>query len=250
MIKYFIHPLTALAFMAATSATVLPQAQAQAQDKALEQTYVFEAGQVIDFLFLTRRPNSEEALIAYARAAISEARALDYKGLGGFNITRRPTQGNYYPESLIFGGWPGGFDDRVEVLAQLKEMVPDLYERRLDVWSRFDMTNYQLDEDKSFTVRRDKIQVLTAYWQKDGAKFDAFKQEFLMKAKATGGVVKLELTDPRSPFWYDYTPEYTVIAEWDNQAAFDVFLKQNLAMDHSGIKHVNQFYLMPPAPKS
>ncbi|WP_262694183.1 hypothetical protein [Kordiimonas aquimaris] len=214
-----------------------------------EKTYNLKEGQVIDFLFLTRRQNSGEALNDYARQAISVARALDYKSLSGFDITRKPTQGNYYPEVLIFGGWPGDFQDRADALTALKEAVPDLNERRLDIWSRFDMTNYQLTEDKSFTVSYDKIQVLTAYWQKDAGLFAKFKREFLEKTKETGGIVKLELTDPRSPFGYDYTPEYTIITEWDNQAGFDAFLAKNLAMNHAGVKHVNQFYLTPPKPK-
>lgn len=217
---------------------------------AVEKTYYFEEGQVIDFLFLTRRPNSEEALKSYAQAAISVARALDYKSLSAFSIKRRPIQGNYYPDVLVFGGWPGNFADRADALAQLLETVPDLNARRLDVWSTFDMTNYHLTEDKSFSVSYDKMQVLTAYWQKDAMLFNAFKQEFLKKTKDAGGVVKIELTDGRSPFGYDYNPEYTVITEWDNQAAFDAFLVENLAMDHSGVKHVNQFYLTPPEPKS
>jgi hypothetical protein len=214
-----------------------------------KRTYRFEKGQVIDFLFLTNRPNSEEAFRAYAQAAISEARALDYKGLGGFSITRKPTQGNYYPETLIFGGWPGDFDDRASALAQLKKAVPELNSMRLDIWSTFYMTNYQIDEEISFDVSYDKIQVLTAYWQKDEQLFAKFKQEFMQKIKASGGDLKWALTGGRSPFGYEYTPDYTVIAEWENQMAFDAFLKSNLAMDHAGVKHVNQFYLTLPAPR-
>lgn len=217
---------------------------------AAEKTYTLEAGQVIDFLFLTRRPNSEEALKAYARDAIAEARALDYKGLGGFSLTRRPTQGNYFPESLIMGAWPGDFKDRADALDSLLEAVPDLYQRRLDIWSRFDMTNYELKEDKSFTVDTDKIQILTAYWLKDEEGFERFKAKFLSTAWSTGADIKLELTDGRSPFGYEYVPHYTVLAEWDTQAEFDRFLEANLAMDHSSVRHVNQFYLTPPKPKS
>lgn len=220
-----------------------------AQDTASEVTYKFEPGQVIDFLFLRQRPDTEEALKAYARDAIAEARALDYKGLGGFSITRKPPQGNSYPSLLVFGAWPGDFSDRIEGLRQLKMVVPDLDDRRLDIWSRFDMINYEITEDKSFTVDRGKIQVLTAYWQKNADQFKSFIKEFKTLMRDGGGAVKLELTDPRSPFGYDYTPEYVVLTEWDTQANFDAFLKMNLAMDHSGVKHVNQFYLTPPKPR-
>jgi len=215
-----------------------------------KKTYHFKQGQVIDFLFLASRPKSEAAFKAYVQAAISEATALGYKNLSSFSITRTPTQGNYYPDVLVFGGWPGDFTDRANALAQLKKAVPDLNARRLDIWSSFNMTNYHLTEDKSFSVSYDKIQVLTAYWQKDAALFAVFKHKFLKNVQQAGGVVKLALMDGRSPFGYEYNPDYTVITEWDNQAAFDTFLAANLEMDHAGVRHVNQLYLTPPARKN
>ncbi len=231
-------------------ALALATAPLAGQVHAEEKTYVFEAGQVIDFLFLTRRPNSDEAYRSYAQDAISEARALDYKGLSGFAITRKPTQGNYYPELLIFGGWPGDFEDRANALDRLKEVVPDLNDRRLDIWSRFDMTNYQISQEIRFDVDYEKVQVLTAYWQKDPSLFKAFKTSFVEEILATGGELKAEFTEGRSPFGYEYNPDYTVIAEWDTQAAFDLFLAKNLQMDHAGVTHVNQMYLTPIKPGS
>lgn len=213
-------------------------------------TYTFEKGHVIDFLLLTRKANSDEALNDYARAAISEARALGYKGLGGFSIPRNPPQSNYHPESLIFGSWPGDFSDRKQALKELLAIVPTLYSKRLDVWSMFHMSNYEIKEDISFDVHRGKIQVLTSYWKKDAGTFAGFKKAFLALVDQYGGVLKLSLSDARSPFGYDYTPEFTTITEWDNQADFDAFLAENRAMDLRAVKQVHQFYLTPPKPRS
>ncbi len=213
-------------------------------------TYTFEKGHVIDFLLLTRKPNSDQALNDYARAAISEARALGYKGLGGFSMPRNPTQSNYHPESLIFGSWPGDFSDREQALKELLAIVPTLYSKRLDVWSMFHMSNYEIKEDISFDVHLNKIQVLTSYWKKDPEKFADFKDSFLALVDQFGGALKLNLSDARSPFGYEYTPEFTTITEWDSQQDFDAFLAENRTMDLSAVKQVHQFYLAPPKPRS
>ncbi|UTW56306.1 hypothetical protein [Kordiimonas sp. SCSIO 12610] len=215
-----------------------------------KKTYTFKKGHVVDFLLLKQKANSGKALNEYARAAIAEARALGYKGNGGFTIARNPIQSNIHPDSLIFGSWPGNFKDRETALKTLLAAVPDLYSKRLDVWSSFFMTNYEIKEDISFDVDRNKIQVLTSYWKKDDQKFMLFKESFLKKIDQYGGVMKLNLTDARSPYGYDYTPDFTTLVEWDSQADFDAFLKSSLLMDTSGVKQVNQFYLTPPKPKT
>lgn len=223
-------------------------ASAFAQDTKI--TYTFEKGHVIDFLLLTRKANSDQALNDYARAAISEARALGYRGLGGFSIPRNPPQSNYHPDSLIFGSWPGDFSDREKALKELLATVPTLYSKRLDVWSMFHMSNYEIKEDISFDVHPGKIQVLTSYWKKDTGNFAGFKKAFLTLVDQYGGALKLSLSDARSPFGYDYTPEFTTITEWDSQQDFDAFLAENRAMDLNAVKQVHQFYLTPPNPKS
>jgi heme-degrading monooxygenase HmoA len=210
--------------------------------------FTFPKGHVIDFLLLKRKANSDPALNEYARAAIAEARALGYKGLGGFNIPRNPIQSNIHPETLIFGSWPGNFADRQQALKDLLAAVPTLYAKRLDVWSAFFMTNYEITEDITFEVDRDKIQVLTSYWQNDTDKFAAFKNAFLKKVNHYGGSVKLNLGNPQSPYGYTYTPDFTTLTEWNTQEEFDAFLESSRLMDISGVKQINQFYLEPPAP--
>ena len=213
-------------------------------------TYTFEKGHVIDFLLLNQKPNTSEAFREYAQAAISTSRALGYKGAGSFSTRRKPPQSNYHPDVLIFGSWPGTFEDREQSLKELLEAVPTLYEKRLDIWSTFYMSNYEITEDISFEVDHSKIQVLTSYWKNDIGGFLRLEEDFLALVDQFGGVVKLSLSNARSPFGYDYTPEFTTITEWENQEAFDAFLAQNRKMDMSAVKQVQQFYLKPPKPRS
>jgi hypothetical protein len=228
-------------------AMTLSSPNTNAQDTKV--TYRFEKGHVIDFLLLTRKPDSDQALNDYARAAISEARALGYKGNGGFNLTRNPIQSNIHPESLVFGSWPGNFEDRETALKELLAAVPTLYEKRLDIWSSFYMTNYEIKEDVSFDVYHNKIQVLTSYWSDNTRKFEGFRDAYLKMINQYGGDIKLNLSDPKSPFGYDYTPDFTTLTEWDNQEAFDAFLDASNLMNRDSIKQVHQFYLTPPEPR-
>ena len=213
-------------------------------------TYTFEKGNVIDFLLLTRKPNSDKALNEYAQAAIAEARALGYKSIGGFNIPRNPVQSNIHPEILVFGSWPGDFNDREKALSELLAAVPTLYAKRLDVWSSFYMTNYEIKEDISFDVYHDKIQVLSSFWQKDAKQFADFKADYFQKVTRYGGEIKLNLSDAKSPFGYDYTPDFTTLIEWDSEEDFNAFQKATGAFDKNALKQAHQFYLTPPKSKT
>jgi hypothetical protein len=212
-------------------------------------SYKFEKGHVIDFLLLTQKPDSSDALNDYARAAIAEARSLGYKGNGGFNITRNPIQSNIHPQSLIFGSWPGNFFDREKALAELLENVPTLYSKRLDVWSSFYMTNYEIKEDISFDVYHDKIQVLSSFWKKDAKQFADFKADYFQNVSRYGGSIKLNFSDAKSPFGYDYTPDFTTLIEWDSQEGFDAFLSATETFDKKALKQAHLFYLTPPKPR-
>jgi hypothetical protein len=220
----------------------------QAEDTKV--TYKFEKGHVIDFLLLTRKPNSDEALFDYGSAAIAKARALGYKGLSGFNVTRNPIQSNFHPETITFASWPGSFEDREAGIAKLLEQVPDLYSKRLNVWSSFYLSYYEIEEDISFDVYHDKIQILSAFWRQDSEKFTDFQADYFQKVNRYGGDIKFNLSGAKSPFGFDYTPDFTTLIEWDSQEDFDAFRKATEAFDENALKQVHQFYLTPPKPKT
>ena len=59
----------------------------------------------------------------------------------------------------------------------------------------------------------------------------------------TGGTIKLELTQGKSPTGYEYNPDYMVISQWESQKAFEAFQALNVSMDTDFLMHVNQFVL-------
>ena len=89
-----------------------------------------------------------------------------------------------------------------------------------------------------------KIIVATAYWKKENKQeFDDFVTNWKATAKQTGALIKLELTNGKSPFGYYYNPDYLLIAQWDTRADFETFLKQNQKMDIQDLRNVNQYIL-------
>lgn len=204
--------------------------------------YDIKKGQVFDIIFLTKKPGTDAALQDYFKRVFPLAEKYGYHTLPGFTIKDNPTQGNYHPQNMILGYWTS-LKGRVEGMKKIEKEVPDFHEMRRDIWSNFDMTYYDLKEDLPFELDKDKLNVVNTYWYESVESFRSFNNEWLKQVKKAGGKVSLELKNGESPFGYYHKPDYVVITSWDSQAAFDKFYAQNIKMDHSTVKHVNQFII-------
>lgn len=214
-----------------------------------EVVHSFKKGQAIDFLFLDQKPETRELLKEYFATVFPIALEAGYQPLPGFGISQSPTQGNYHPNHLALAAWKDTAS-RQAAMQAIEAQVPGFHQWRRDIWSSFNMTVYEMQNDVSFTVSSEKTYMLTAYWQEDDAAFGSFKQSWLKKAKQAGGHVLVELENGMSPFGYHYNPDYMVIVEWATPEASEKFHRQNLAMDHGSVQHVNQFILdLVPAKK-
>lgn len=222
---------------------LVPQT-ALAQDET--KTFSFAKDQVLDILYLTRHPDSDAAIQDYFKNLIPVARKLNYTSHGGLGVSGKPQQGNLYPGVVAFGTWPGDFSDRDAAYKRLLEEAPDLHSRRMDIWSSFNMTQYELSEDITLTMDKAKHYVLTAYWLDDTAKLGDFQAALLDVVKGTTGTSKLVLTGGRSPFQYAYTPDLMVISEWDNVLDAARFTDASKELNARGVKHVNQFPVAAP----
>lgn len=218
-----------------------------AADEPREVTFTFQKGQAVDFLFLTQKPETEKLLEDYFGAVFPIVKEAGYQPRPGFGISQSPTQGNHHPSRLVIASWRDSAS-RQRAMGSIESQVPDFHQRRRDIWSTFDMSVYEMEQDVSWTVSSEKTYVLTAYWQAEGGPFTTFKQQWLQGAKRSGGRLVVELEDGMSPFGYHYNPDYMAIVEWATPAAFEAFYETNLAMDHRSVQHVNQFILeLPPA---
>lgn len=208
--------------------------QAQSEKK----TYDLKKGQVFDIIFLSNKPDVEAKLQDYFKRAFPLANADGYTGLGGFRL-KENNQGNYHPQTMVFGYW-NTLKGREHFLKTVDTKMPDFHQMRREIWSTFALTYWELKKDLSFEIDLSRFNVVTAYWQKDGQSLEAFKQERQNKSRKAGGKTIVTFSDGTSPFGYQYAPDYLVITSWDNRADFDRFNQQNLKMNHTAIQHINQ----------
>ena len=239
-----------LIFMLGTSTagTSTAETQKAEQPAKVEKTFNFEQGQAIDILFLEAKPETDEKLKEYFAAVFPIVKDAGYRPLPGLRIYQSPTQGNYHPGTLVMASWRDAAS-RAEAMERIEEAVPDFHQRRRDIWSSFAMTVYEMEEPVSFAVDSEGTYVLTAYWQKDDVErgFEAFKKDWSSRMHRAGGQLVLELEGGSSPFGYRYDPDHLTITRWQSAESFETFYRQNLAMDHQPVEHVNQFILELPA---
>lgn len=220
-----------------------PQSLVAAQDT---KTYTFTKGQVLDVLYLIRRPDTGAALQDYFKTAGPIARKLNYAPHGALRVADKPQQGNFSPDVVAFGTWPGDFTDRDSAYQQLLAELPDLQSRRMDIWSSFNMTQYEIGTDINLTMDKAKHYVLTAYWLEDAEELVSFQKTFLETLSTTSGTSVMLLTGGRSPFGYAFTPDLVVIGEWDNLLDAARFTDMSKALNAFGVHHVNQFPVAAP----
>lgn len=206
------------------------------------KTFTYKKGQVLDIIFLNTKTGIEEARDNYFKTAFPVATKYGYTGQGGIGLTESPTQGNYHPEVMVFGVW-NDLKGRKDFLANIGDDMPEFHQERRNIWSSFNLTYWEMKNDLTFSVNPDKFNVATLYWEEDERTFSQFKNNWNDKAKKSGGKEVLKLANGDSPFGYHFDPDYLVITEWDSREAFEKFHKENLKMNHDGVKHVNQFII-------
>ncbi|MEO9869071.1 hypothetical protein [Ekhidna sp.] len=209
--------------------------QAQSEIKS----YSLKKGQVFDIIFLSTKDGTDDIQKDYFKLAFPIAEKGGYTPLNGFAIDSS-LQGNYHPEVMVFGAWES-IELREKFVANIDKSVPNFHEMRRAIWSNFDLTYWEVSQDYSFDVNPEKFNVVTAYWGIDDAEFQKFRKDWLKQVKESGGNKLIGFLKGSSPFGYEYNPDFLSIVEWESKQAFDSFNAKNKGMDHSSVKHVNQF---------
>ncbi|OED37810.1 hypothetical protein AB832_04885 [Flavobacteriaceae bacterium (ex Bugula neritina AB1)] len=205
------------------------------------QSYTFKKGEILDILLLSKNSKGGAFFDQYKKTAFPHAVKRSYQPIPGYKITET-TQGNQQPENLVLAKW-NNLENREKFIDEIEALVPDFHEQRRTIWSIFNLTYYEMSDDITFRINKDKCNVVTAYWGKNLTDFQKFKQDWLKTSNDTGGETILELANGQSPLGYYYNPDYLVITQWENRAAFETFYKKNLRMNHKGVLHMNQFII-------
>ncbi|XLS27995.1 hypothetical protein ACJD0Z_12385 [Flavobacteriaceae bacterium M23B6Z8] len=204
-------------------------------------TITLKKGEVFDILLLSQNPKTEANLKSYFQIAFPVAKKMSYQPLPGFKVMSN-NQGNLQPQFLILGKWRD-IELREDFLAQIVEEVPDFHERRRSIWSYFGLRYFEVEENVSFKIHREQYQVATAYWLESEKQSSEFYKKWIKEVQESGGEILVHLTDGKSPFGYQYNPDYFVITSWKNEAVFKDFQEKIIKLKWDNIQHVNEFIL-------
>lgn len=209
---------------------------------AQEKTISLSKGEALDLLLFNTNPESNEERNEYFEKAIPVALEWGYQPQYSTEISQPPSQGNYWPKTFILATWKN-YDKRLEFTKEIVKQYPLFHERRRKIWTTFNLTYWKVEEDLKVKIVSGKTYIATAYWSKEDGRFSSFEKSWSEEVTKQGGKIILELKEGISPFGYHYNPESFTITEWESDEAFDKFLDKNNKLDHSGVKHVNQFIL-------
>jgi hypothetical protein len=210
------------------------------------KTFIFEKGHTIDFLYLTNRANPTRTLKEYFEEVGPHARKLNFRPIGAIRIAGKPTQGNFFPDLIALGEWPGDLKARTNFLGTLLEAAPNLHSLRMDLWSAFNLTSYEIKEDTQLHLEAGKAYILTAYWMKEGSDLAPLEAALQKKVADHGGTDSLTLKDGQSLFQYEYNPDLVSITEWDDEQDAAAFAESSRGLNAMGVRHVNQFPIKAP----
>lgn len=229
-------------FKVSVLAVILGLGTINAQAQSEKKQFSLQKGQVLDVLFLNTRVGAEDLQKEYFQTVFPLASKLGYHRLPGFPIANVPLQGNYHPEFLALAYWDD-LEPRSTAMAAIEKEVHDFHERRKAIWTSFNITYFELQEDVSFEIEENKYYVVSAYWEDDKNAFKQFEKNWLKACKAAGGQTQLVLTNGESPYRYYHKPDFLVITAWENKAQFEAFNEMNLKVEHRGVQRVNEFHV-------
>ncbi len=206
------------------------------------RTITLKKGQALDLLLLTTNPDAKDKRQEYFTAAVAVAQEYGYTPQYSSGIKAPPTQGNYWPEVFILATWKV-YEDRVKFVKDIETKYPPFHEMRRAIWPNFHLTYWKIEKDDVITIHPDKYYVATAHWGEEEKPFKSFAKAWQKEVAEQRGKIVLEMKEGISPFGYHYNPDLFTITEWESQSAFEQFYAKNVAMDHEGVLHVNQFIL-------
>ncbi|MBF7074501.1 hypothetical protein ISG33_13930 [Glaciecola sp. MH2013] len=222
----------------------------KAQDKSL----AIEKNRVADFLFITDRKGADPLKAAYFEDMFPSAQQLGFQRGTAFKIDRPPISGMYYPDFLAIGSWPGNWEQRAPLFGELSSQKPDIRERRLAIWSSFNMLNFETQTAIDLQFDSSKIYVFGAYWKADPKAFSVLKKAFKNEVKQHNGKSTLLIEEAYSMFGYTDAADFLFITEWESQAAFDAFQNsmhsfKKEQLSNAALRASSEFYLSVPPKK-
>ncbi|WP_344930994.1 hypothetical protein [Aquimarina addita] len=205
------------------------------------KTFNFKKGEVLDFILLTMKPNSSALFEKYREVIYPIGFEFGYEPQQGFR-TKELILGNHLPSVFVFGKWPSK-EKRHGFLETIVSRVPDFHQRRRDLFSYFTFAFFEIQENKTISLQKNKVNSITAFWKTDKQDIEKFVSKWKEQAKISGGSSIVQLQNGYSPAGYNYNPDILIITEWENETAFSKFTEKHPLSFYKELKNVHQFVI-------
>lgn len=206
-----------------------------------EKSFNFKKGEVLDILLLKTKANSKELFSVYKKTIFPVGIEYTFQPQPSFAI-KKIILGHSTPSSMIIGKWEN-MRKRKGFLNNIVSRVPNFHEQRKGLFNYFGLTFYEMEKDLTFTIKEDTYYVANAFWGKGDEKSAMFYGKWEKKVKKFGGEVILQLTKGNSPVGYYYNADVFYIIAWENERAFEMFLRKNPLSSYEDLKDVHQFVI-------
>ncbi|MEM6801048.1 MAG: hypothetical protein AAF696_06560 [Bacteroidota bacterium] len=203
-----------------------------------EKKFSFKKGEVMDLIYLSSHPDTEQLFEQYKKTAFPVAFEYGYQPQRGFAV-KELTLGMNQSNSLIVGKWSSR-EKREGFLANIVQRVPDFHQQRRQIFEEFALTYYIMPRDLEFSTASGKFYTATSFWQKDANSLERFSQKWKRAIEKAGGKIILELEEGYSPTGYYFNPELFFIVEWEERDPFEIFAEANPLSSYEALKHVHQ----------
>ncbi|QTE23560.1 hypothetical protein [Polaribacter cellanae] len=201
----------------------------------------FKKGEVLDILLFTGKPDMGKYFPEYKKTAFAFALQTGYTPQPILNITET-TEGGLQPGNFVFGKWKN-LTAREQFLNEIDKKVPDFHQQRRKMWSTFYLSYFEMNENTSFELHSEKLNVATAYWLKNKNDIKNFQKEWTKMAKKNGATILLGLNNPKSSVGYMYKPNFIILTSWPSKASFDNFKKEAFLKKNKSVINVNEFII-------
>lgn len=201
-----------------------------------QEDFSFEQGQVMDIFFLRGMPDiNRDSLFANYREKLSSvAKEYSYEMLQYYRI-KSTLQGGSQPTLMILARWDD-LQKRFQFMDDIIKLQPRFHEMRRELYSRFDLTIYEVDQDITFSLKSDRYNVATAIWHDCN---ESIINEWTESIEQIGAEVLLDLTEGMSPMGYRYNPDLFILSEWSSEASYKRYAKE-LQLPNC-VSNINEF---------
>lgn len=187
-----------------------------------QETFTVDKDEALDVFFLRGLPevNRDSLFANYREKLGSVAKRYSYQLLQFYKVNST-LQGGAQPTLMLIAKWDN-LPIRLQFVDDIVQKEPRFHEMRRELYSRFDLTTYEMEDDIQYNIKADRYNVATAIWHHCD---EAFANNWQHDAVEYGARIVLDLENGISPVGYAYNPDLFILSDWPSEEAYQQFIR-------------------------